>query len=113
MDKNVAQDGTVGKGRQLVSFGNAIHALKDGKRVQREGWNGKGLFAFMQVPALVPEAIIPKMSSLPQSVKNEFIQRGGDIRYSNQMALVDLDSNINSWVPSASDTLANDWIILD
>ena len=28
-------------GRQIMNFGEAITAMKDGKRVQRSGWNGK------------------------------------------------------------------------
>ena len=96
-----------------VNFGEAIEALKQGKRVTRSGWNGKGLFIFMQVPSEISEDIVPKMQSLPQSVKDEFAKRGGSIRYSNQMALVNIDNSINGWAPSSSDTLAEDWIILN
>jgi hypothetical protein len=114
---------TVGTGRQLVSFGKAIEAMRNGKRIQRQGWNGKGLFVFMQVPASVPISIVPKMSSLPQSVKDEFKRRlekypekgkeDMDIRYRNQFALVHSSNEINGWAPSSSDTLAEDWIVLD
>ena len=101
-----------------LPFGHAIAALKDGKRVAREGWNGKGLFVFMQVPAEIPKDIVPKMQSLPQSVKDEF-QRRFDaethlyIRYSNQMAIVNQNNEIKGWAPSGSDSLATDWCILD
>lgn len=95
------------------NFGQAIKALKDGKRIAREGWNGKGLFVFMQVPAEIGIDIVPKMQSLPQSVKDEFIRRGGAISYSNQMALVNTNNSINGWAPSSSDALAEDWVILD
>lgn len=57
------------------NFGQAIEALKEGKRVARQGWNGKGMFIFMQVPATIPADVIPKMQSLPQSVKDEFERR--------------------------------------
>lgn len=96
-----------------LNFGQAIEALKQGKRVARQGWNGKGLFVFMQVPAEISEEIIPKMQSLPQSVKDEFAKRGKSISYSNQMALVDTNNQISGWAPSSSDTLAEDWVILD
>jgi hypothetical protein len=95
-----------------LNFGQAIEALKNGGRVAREGWNGKGLFVFMQVPAEISDDIIPKMQSLPQSVKDEFAKRGGSINYSNQMALVNPNNSINGWSPSSSDALAEDWIIL-
>lgn len=101
-------------GPPLLDFGTALsHGLKQGKRIQRTGWNGKGLFVFMQVPAEIGMDVIPKMQSLPDSTKTVFAVRGNSIKYSNQMALVDVDNNITGWAPSASDTLAEDWIILD
>ena len=118
---------TVGTANQLVSFGKAIEALKEGKRVQRQGWNGKGLFIFEQVPSQVDISIVPKMTSLPESVKNEFKRRFEEcensknvstimfnsITYQNQLAMVYPDNKIYGWVASPSDVLENDWIILD
>jgi hypothetical protein len=103
-----------------LPFGNAIWALKQGKRVTREGWNGKGLFVFMQIPATINADIVPKMQSLPDSVKSYFQKRFEatpdgihQIHYSNQMALVTPENNIQGWAPSSADTLAEDWTILD
>ena len=33
-----------------MNFGEAINAMKDGKRVQRAGWNGKGMWIAAQYP---------------------------------------------------------------
>ena len=96
-----------------LSFGQALEALKEGKRVQRTGWNGKGLFVFRQVPAEIGIDIVPKMQPLPDSVKHEFAKRGRSIFYDNQLALVDLSNNISGWSPSTSDALAEDWVVLD
>ena len=93
------------------TFGEAIAAAKSGKRISREGWNGKGMFVFVQVPSEVPAEIVPKMSSLPPDVKAELVRRGGTISYHNQMALVYPDSKIYGWTPSPSDALATDWCI--
>lgn len=95
------------------NFGQAIEALKEGKRVARQGWNGKGMFIFQQVPAEISEATTQVMYSLPKSVKNEFAKRGGSIRYKNQLAMVYPDNTIYGWVASPSDVLENDWCILD
>lgn len=95
------------------NFGQAIEALKQGKRVARQGWSGKGLFVFMQVPSKINEEIVPKMQSLPDTVKHTFIVRGGSINYLNQLALVDPHNSITGWAPSVSDALAEDWVILD
>lgn len=95
-----------------LTFGQATEALKEGKRVSREGWNGKGLFIFQQVPSEISEDVISKMQSLPQSVKDEFARRGGSIKYKNQLAMVYPDNTIYGWVASPSDVLENDWCIL-
>lgn len=96
-----------------MNFGQAIEALHQGKCVSREGWNGKGLFIFKQVPSEIGEETIPKMQSLPDSVKAEFAKRGGSIRYKNQLAMVYPDNTIYGWVASPSDVLEDDWCILD
>ena len=103
-----------------MNFGQAVEALKQGKRVQRTGWNEKVLFVFMQVPSTINREIVPKMQSLPQSVKDEFERRFNDpkeqidaIYYYNQLALVNPSNLITGWSPSTSDALADDWVVLD
>ena len=112
----------------MVKFGEAVEALREGKLVAREGWNGKGMFVFKQIPSEISSDVIPKMQSLPQDAKNMFIDRKRDketvengfdtfydkhsIFYQNQMVIVKADNTIDSWVPSSSDVFAEDWIIL-
>ena len=95
-----------------LNFGQAIEALKQGKRIARQGWNGKGMFVFKQVPANVGIQYVPNMQSLPSDVKDEFVKRGNNLNYSNQMCIVKEDNTIDSWVASSSDTFAEDWQIL-
>jgi len=68
---------------------------------------------FMQVPSVIAPDIIPRMQSLPEPVKAEFVKRGASLYYSNQFALVKADNSINGWAPSAADALAEDWEVLD
>lgn len=103
-----------------LNYGQAIDALKDGRMIAREGWNGKGMFVFMQVPSNIAKDIVPKMQSLPESVKKEFQKRFdseteqiSEIYYSNQLAIVNKSNLINGWVASVSDSLANDWFVFD
>ena len=104
-----------------MKFNEAIETYP---MIQRIGWNGKGLFVFKQVPSEIPMTVVPKMQSLPENVKEEFIRRADNslsegnnvgypfdsIRYNNQLAIVDQANNINGWVPSVSDVLADDWV---
>ena len=103
-----------------VNFGEAVAALKEGKRVTRSSWGNEELFVFRQVPATIGSEIVPKMQSLPQFVKDEFVRRFNDetsqidaIYYDNQLAHVGLSNLITGWTPAAEDTLAEDWLILD
>lgn len=45
----------------LRDFGGALVAVKAGKMISRQGWNGKGLFVFQQIPSEIPKEIVPKM----------------------------------------------------
>lgn len=93
------------------TFGQVVEALKEGNIVSRAGWNGKGLFVFRQVPSQVPAEIIPKMTSLPQAVKDVLVKAGRPITYQNQFCIVYPDSSLHGWQPSGSDALATDWEI--
>lgn len=103
-----------------MNFGEATSELRAGKRIQRTSWNCEGLFVFMQIPSTISKEIVPRMQSLPQSVKDEFERRFNDteaqidsIYYSDQLALVNSSNIITSYSPSCADTLAIDWIVLD
>lgn len=96
-----------------MDFGKAIVALKQGKAIQRMGWNGKGLFVVKQVPASIKGDIIPKMQSLPQVAKDILMSRENPhIDYTNQMLIINTDGRADSWVPSSSDVFAEDWTII-
>lgn len=97
-----------------MNFGQAIEALKEGKCIQRSGWNGKELFIFKQVPSKIDNSIISKMQSVPEAAKQILTNRNHQpIYYENQMAIVKPDGTIDSWVASSSDIFAEDWRILE
>ena len=111
-----------------LTFGLAIEALKQGKRVARAGWNGKGMFIFMR-PAdeLNVEFVIDKVKSLPQSIKDYYLQdivneRGERIpaeeddvvKFTAYLCMKAADGSIiNGWLASQTDMLSEDWTILE
>ena len=112
----------------LVSFGTALEALKQGKRVAREGWNGKGMFIFMR-PAdeLNIEFVVDKIKSLPQSVKEYYLQdiinekgeripveETDTVKFTAYLCMKAADGTIvNGWLASQTDMLSEDWVVLD
>jgi hypothetical protein len=86
------------------TFQGALAALKDGRRVARAGWNGKGMFAYM-----VPPAAYPVQTGAAKAHFGE----GSLVPYNAYFALKGVDETVSTWVPSVSDLLAEDWHVIE
>lgn len=86
-----------------MTFGLAIEALKRGDTVARTGWNGKGMFVY-----LVPANAYPAQTGAAKAHFGD----GALVPYNAYFALVGVDGTVNTWVPSISDSLAEDWAIV-
>ena len=84
-------------------FGLALCALKQGKKVCREGWNGKGMFLYY-VPA-------GKWSAVADAIKGEFTE--DMVPYGAYIAMKTAQNNVIPWLASQTDMLADDWMILN
>jgi Protein of unknown function (DUF2829) len=111
------------KGNTGLTFGEALELVKEGKLVQRQGWNGKSMFIFQRPEdELEVGFIIEKVKSLPQSLKDFFKQRdekinlpeeqGSDkVKFTAYLCMYAADGSIvNGWLASQTDVLANDWV---
>lgn len=86
-----------------VIFGEAVEALKQGYKVARTGWNGKGMFLYY-----VPENSYPAVTEI---AKETF--PSGMVPYSAYIAMKTADNKVVPWLASQTDVLAEDWCILD
>ena len=93
-----------------MNFGQAIEALKQGKRIARGGWNGKGMFLFLLPAGIVPIKAIydPNLRAVIESeVGGETFEALGSIR------MFTADKKIlTGWLASQTDMLSEDWGIL-
>jgi hypothetical protein len=117
-------DWVISTTRPGLGFDFAILALKAGKRVARQGWNGKNMYVFLRPSAQIPVSIIQDIVSLPQSVKDELqASTYGETTYASgeritipftpYACLKAADGSIvNGWLPSQTDLLAEDWVAL-
>lgn len=92
------------------NFGGAIEALKAGKRVSREGWNGKNMFLFL-LPANdgIPTKVIHD-PALRQVIETELGGETFDALGSIRMFTAD-KKILTGWLASQTDMLAEDWVI--
>lgn len=68
-----------------MDFGQAVRALKDGWRVARRGWNGKGMWLELQTPDEHSKMTLP------------------------YMFMVTVQGDRVPWLASQTDMLAEDW----
>ncbi len=94
----------------MLSFEQILPLLREGYAIRRNGWNGKGLMVFKQVPAHITSEIIPKMPSLPDEAKRLILAHNDHIDYTSQCLIYNPETGrANSWMPSISDVFATDW----
>lgn len=74
---------------RLFSFGEAIENLKAGRRVQRDGWNGKGMWLGLQVPDANSKMSLP------------------------YIYMSTVTGDLVPWLASQTDVLSDDWRALD
>lgn len=70
----------------MMDFGEAIKNLKEGKRVYRDGWNGKGMWLELQVPDEHSKMTLP------------------------YIYMKTVTGDLVPWIASQTDILSEDWI---
>lgn len=80
-----------------MDFGDAIKLLKQGKKLQREGWNGKKQYIELATNISYKNA------------KNEIINVEHEAIGNNAIAFVGTSGVQLGWLASQADMLAEDW----
>jgi hypothetical protein len=74
-----------------MDFGYALNAVRNGGKIQREGWNGKGLWVELQRPDVNSKMTLPYL----------FITYPSDAQNTPGARV--------PWLASQTDVLAEDW----
>lgn len=90
-----------------MNFGKAIEALKQGKKVTRKGWNGKGMFLVLQPGS--------EVSGL--DMRNYLAREYYGNLLVNIAPHIDLkaadDTYVVGWTASQQDMLSEDWEVVE
>lgn len=91
-----------------LDFGDAIAALKDGRRVRRAGWNGKGMYLW-----LLPAAKVKAEWCREPHLKAVAEANGGEIEALGSIRMMTADKKVlTGWLASQTDMLCEDWEVL-
>jgi hypothetical protein len=101
-----------------LNFGQAIEAIKKGEKVCREGWNGKGMYIFLNggnpvngyLQSAHPDSETDGETIHLSGQMLEFIviKTAGDSKFWGEGY-----SDYVCWLPSQTDILSDDWMIID
>ena len=80
-----------------MNFGQAIETLKNGKKVARTGWNGKGMYLFLVKGEDLSDIFDPDSCDCVDSIGMKTAH----------------DTLVIGWLASQTDMLAEDWVIVD
>jgi len=98
--------------RLIGDFGNALRAMKAGKKVCRAGWNGKGMWI-----ALTPGSTFAAGFVKPGHAAAHRAEETGINGEINLLPHIDMraadGSMVIGWLASQTDMLADDWHVLD
>lgn len=89
-----------------MNFGDALEVLRAGARVQREGWNGKGMHLVL---------VRPRMYQL---VGEEFVldlrlqTATGTVELAPWIGMLTAQGTFVPWLASQTDLLAEDWSVV-
>lgn len=95
-----------------MNFGQAIEALKEGKKVTREGWNGKGMFLILNGGYSVE-----KENTRPDNyINKEFLESKNQthLHIGKHIDMWTAQDNLRvGWSASQTDMLAEDWMLIN
>ncbi len=87
-----------------MTFSTALEALKCGERIQRKGWNGKGMFLYY-----VPVGHYAPCTKVAESI----VGPDGKVEYGAYIAMKTAQGNVVPWLASQTDVLSEDWQVID
>lgn len=89
----------------MMNFGEALEALKSGKKVARGGWNGRGMWLAYQ--KAYPDGIAINQNTAEATG----LPAGTVCRFLPYLMMKTADNSFVPWLASQTDILAEDWMV--
>ena len=92
-----------------LNFGDAVKALKEGKKVARKGWNGKNMWLWLK-----PATTIKTEWCKDPMLKEIVDANGGEAEALGTICMKTSDNKIlTGWLASQTDMLCEDWMVIE
>lgn len=87
-----------------MNFSEALELIKQGAKLTRTNWNGRGMFVYL---------VAGSQFVVNRAPLNQIYPEGTVINYRPHIDLKAADGSCGVWSPSNSDVLAEDWEIVE
>lgn len=94
-------------GDNLFNFGGALQLLKEGHKLARQGWNGRGMYIVLMdgYPSTVANAMTREKHNLPE---------GSIVTVNPYIVMKTATGELQpGWLASQTDMLAEDWVVVN
>ena len=92
-----------------MNFGDAIKALKEGRKVARKGWNGKNMYLWLK-----PATVIKSEWCKDPMLKEIVDANNGEAEALGTICMKTADNKIlTGWLASQTDMLSDDWTVVE
>jgi hypothetical protein len=89
---------------RYISFEQATEALRNGKKITREYWKSKGMCAILLKAEQIPKDI---------PIYESYFWEKRSVSNRSYWAITTEQGDVQLWVPTNEDMLANDWYVID
>ena len=105
-----AQFEAAGRPCDGMTFGMAIEAMKNGKKVARRGWNGKGMYVWVMPGSTItncPNITDPHLKAISDA-------NGGTVVFVGSVRMKTATGEVlTGWLASQTDMLSEDWVVAE
>jgi hypothetical protein len=105
-----AQFEAAGRPCDGMTFGMAIEAMKNGKKVARRGWNGKGMYVWVMPGSTItncPNITDPHLKAISDA-------NGGTVVFVGSVRMKTATGEVlTGWLASQTDMLSEDWVVVE
>ena len=95
-----------------MRFGEAIECARNGKKIARHGWNGKGMYVYLTEGRGIPTD--DWVARMPSQELTEVEKEKGYVNILPHLDMMNAQGErIIGWSATQSDMLAVDWYVVD
>lgn len=97
-----------------ITFGEAIESLKKVNRIARAGWNGKGMFLYLNKGSI---PVLAERCRYIEGISDHLFDLSDDGTSTVHLPNINMStpsgSIVHGWLASQTDILSEDWIIVE